>query len=68
MEEIRAHFVILSQDGSKEGFGEDLGRFLMNSKWDLGKISIEISKVFSLKLFFSRERSNQQDGLELERM
>ena len=68
MEEIRAHFVIQSQNGSKEGFGEDLGRFLMNSTWDLGMISIEISKVFSLKLFFSRERSNQQDGLELERM
>ena len=26
MEEIRGHFAILSQDGSRGGFGEDLGR------------------------------------------
>ena len=57
MEEIRGHFATSSQDGSRGGFGEDLGRIWEgfckalegcreDFKWNLGRFSIEISKDF----------------------
>ena len=57
MEKNRGHFATLSQDGSREGFGKDLGRiwggfckdlerFREDFQWNLGRFSIEISKDF----------------------
>ena len=57
MREIRGHFATLSQDASRGGFGEDLGRiwggfckdlegFREDFEWNLGRISIEFSKDF----------------------